>query len=209
MTRRRRTVVRLKPQALWDRLALLHRSQNWLADELGISRSHLSRLVNWERATSGSLRRRMQRSRAWRTSMSCSTSSAPIIGSSPSPQPGRGGPQLVIANLPFLDGSGVLPDDFPECLDRLRRATGLTRNGFADALGADRKQALRWNDGTEPCGGAMLSIVRLAGVVPGGLLDLIMGDGFLASLWRPESMPRQKTRHRGDSTSSLTTSRSS
>ena len=51
MTRRKRTVVRLKPQALWDRLA----------DELGISRSHLSRLVNWERATSGSLRRRMQR----------------------------------------------------------------------------------------------------------------------------------------------------
>ena len=33
---------------------------------------------------------------------------------------------------------------------------------------ADRKQAFRWNDGTEPCGGAMLSIVRLAGVVPGG-----------------------------------------
>ena len=61
MTRRQRTVVRVKPQGLWDRLALLHRSQNWLADELGISRSHLSRLVNWERATSGSLRRRMQR----------------------------------------------------------------------------------------------------------------------------------------------------
>ncbi|MDE2843632.1 MAG: helix-turn-helix transcriptional regulator [Chloroflexota bacterium] len=61
MTRRQRTVVRLRPQALWDRLALLHRSQNWLADELGISRSHLSRLVNGERATSGSLRRRMQR----------------------------------------------------------------------------------------------------------------------------------------------------
>ena len=61
MTRRQRTVVRLKPQALWDRLARLHRSQNWLADELGISRSHLSRLVNWERATSGRLRRRMQR----------------------------------------------------------------------------------------------------------------------------------------------------
>ena len=61
MTRRQRTVVRLRPQALWDRLALLHRSQNWLADQLGISRSHLSRLVNGERATSGGLRRRMQR----------------------------------------------------------------------------------------------------------------------------------------------------
>ena len=61
MTRRQRTVVRLRPQALWDRLALLHHSQNWLADQLGISRSHLSRLVNGERATSGGLRRRMQR----------------------------------------------------------------------------------------------------------------------------------------------------
>ena len=61
MTRRQRTAVRLRPQALWDRLALLHRSQNWLADQLGISRSHLSRLVNGERATSGGLRRRMQR----------------------------------------------------------------------------------------------------------------------------------------------------
>ena len=60
MTRRRRPVVRLKSQALWDRLAMLHRSQNWLADELGISRSHLSRLVNRERAASGRLRRRMQ-----------------------------------------------------------------------------------------------------------------------------------------------------
>ena len=30
----------------------------------------------------------------------------------------------------------------------------------------------------------MLSIVRLAAIVPGGL-DLIMGGGFLASLWRP------------------------
>ena len=116
--------------------------------------------------------------------MSCSSSSTPATGSSPSPVPHRDGPVLIIAGRPFFYGSGVLPEDFPQRLDRLRRATGLTRSGFADALGADRKQALRWNDGTEPCGGAMLSIVRLAGVVPGGL-DLIMGDGFLASLWRP------------------------
>ena len=61
MTRRKRPVIRLKSQVVWDRLALLHRSQNWLADQLGISRSHLSRLVNWERATSGKLRPRMQK----------------------------------------------------------------------------------------------------------------------------------------------------
>ena len=116
--------------------------------------------------------------------MSCSSSSAPATKSSTTPVPHRGGPQLIIAGRPFLYGSGVLPEDFPQRLRRLRRATHLTGNGFADALGVDPKQAQRWDDGTEPCGGAMLSVVRLSGVVPGGL-DMIVGDGFLASLWRP------------------------
>ena len=35
--RRRRAVVRLDTQALWERLDLLNRSQNWLAREIGIS----------------------------------------------------------------------------------------------------------------------------------------------------------------------------
>lgn len=116
--------------------------------------------------------------------MSCSSSSATRMASNPALVAHRSGPQLIIAGRPFLYGSGVLPEDFPKRLYRLRRATHLSGNGFADALGVDRKQAQRWGDGTEPCGGAMLSIVRLAGVVPGGL-DLIVGEGFLASLWRP------------------------
>ena len=116
--------------------------------------------------------------------MSCSSSTDPATKSSPSYVLPRGGPQLIIAGRPFLYGSGVLPEDFPQRLHRLRQATHLTGNGFADALGVDPKQAQRWGDGTEPCGGAMLSIVRLSGVVPGGL-DMIVGDGFLASLWRP------------------------
>ena len=115
--------------------------------------------------------------------MSCFSSSIPQTGSSPGPAMRRVCPQTAVAGRPFRYGSGVLPEDFAQRLDRLRRAAGLTRNGFADALGVDRKQAQRWSDGTKPCGGAMLSIVRLAGVVPGGL-DLIMGDGFLSSLAR-------------------------
>ena len=113
--------------------------------------------------------------------MSCSASSTPATGSSPLSWSHRTGPGPVAALLsrPFL--CGVLPEDFTERLEWLRRATGLTWNGFADALGVDRKQALRWKEGTEPCGGAMLSIIRLAAVVPGGL-DIIMGNGFLASL---------------------------
>lgn len=109
-------------------------------------------------------------------------------------QQGGTGPHPSIAGRPFFYGSGVLHEEFVQRLDLLRRATGLTRNGFADVLGVDRKQFLRWNEGTEPCGGAMLSIVRLAGAVPGGL-DLILGDGFRPPWGGHRSMPRQKMRH--------------
>ena len=59
MQARTRTVVLLNTQALWDRLALLGRSQNWLAREAGISPGYLSVLVNTGRAPSGRIRRRM------------------------------------------------------------------------------------------------------------------------------------------------------
>ena len=54
-----RTVVRLDAAALWERLALLNRSQNWLAREVGISPGYMSMLVNGGRAPSGRIRRRM------------------------------------------------------------------------------------------------------------------------------------------------------
>ena len=54
-----RTVVRLDAAALWERLALLGRSQNWLAGEIGVSPSYVSKLVNEGRAPSGRIRRRM------------------------------------------------------------------------------------------------------------------------------------------------------
>ena len=56
-----RTVVMLKTQALWDRLALMGRSQGWLARQVGISSSYMSTLVNSGRAPSGRIRRRMLR----------------------------------------------------------------------------------------------------------------------------------------------------
>ena len=59
--RRRRAVVTLKPEPLWERLAVLGRSQNWLAREAGISPGYLSMLVNGKRSPSGRLRRRLQR----------------------------------------------------------------------------------------------------------------------------------------------------
>ena len=54
-----RTVVRLDAAALWTRLALMNRSQNWLAREIGVSPSYVSMLVNGERSPSGRIRRRM------------------------------------------------------------------------------------------------------------------------------------------------------
>ena len=54
-----RTAVRLDTQALWARLALLNRSQNWLADQVGISSGYMSKLVTRGRAPSGRIRMRM------------------------------------------------------------------------------------------------------------------------------------------------------
>ena len=56
-----RTVVRLDAAALWRRLNLLNRSQNWLAKEVGISPDTSPFLVNEGRAPSGRIRRRMQK----------------------------------------------------------------------------------------------------------------------------------------------------
>ena len=54
-----RTAVRLDTAALWERLALLGRSQNWLAGEMGVTPSYVSKLVNGSRTPSGRIRLRM------------------------------------------------------------------------------------------------------------------------------------------------------
>ena len=73
--------------------------------------------------------------------------------------------------------TGVLPKDFVQRLNRLKKACGLTWNGFARALGVDKKQMLRWRQGTEPCGGAYHSLVSLAPMIPEGV-DILMADGM-------------------------------
>ena len=54
-----RAVVRLDAAAFWERLALLGRSQNWLAREIGVSHAYVSLLVNGGRAPSEGIQRRM------------------------------------------------------------------------------------------------------------------------------------------------------
>ena len=83
--------------------------------------------------------------------------------------------------------SGVLPDDFVDRLERLKEASGLTWTGFAQAIGVDQKQMLRWRKkGTEPCGGAMLSLLRFARRFPGGV-DILSGQDFQMTFWEEET----------------------
>ena len=82
--------------------------------------------------------------------------------------------------LPF---EGLLPDDFPERLERLKEASQLSWSAFARALGVDYKQMLRWRKGVEPSGGAMHSLCLFASRIQGGL-EILMGDGFQMTFFK-------------------------
>ena len=96
---------------------------------------------------------------------------------------------IVIAGriAPYM--SGVLPKDFPQRLERLREASGLTWNAFADALGIDKKRVHRWRKtakGVEPVkpdSGGFYALVKIAPMIPGGI-DILMGDGYQLYLWQ-------------------------
>ena len=76
-------------------------------------------------------------------------------------------------------GEALLPNNFPERLLGLKERAGLTWEAMALALGVNTRQLLRWRRGASPSGGAMLSLVRFASQVPGGLAELI-GDELAA-----------------------------
>ncbi len=84
-----------------------------------------------------------------------------------------GGPAAVAS---FPPGVALVPEDFVERLTALKELTGLSWEGLAVALGVDSRQLLRWRQGAAPNGGAMLSLVRLAMRVPGGLAALTGED---------------------------------
>ena len=82
----------------------------------------------------------------------------------------------VRRRLEFAPGEAQLPGDFGERLTRLKRGAGLTWEEMAEALGVDDRQLLRWRRGSCPSGGSMLSLIRLASQLPGGLNELLGHD---------------------------------
>ena len=69
----------------------------------------------------------------------------------------------------------------------LKEASGLSWRGFAKALGVDPKQLRMWRrKGVEPCGGAMLSILRFASGIPGGM-EILLGKGFQMTFFKKGS----------------------
>ena len=123
--------------------------------------------------------REAPRERPGRASVSCSPSSQHTTSRATPRLPSyRGGP--VIAGRAVPCGSGRLPRDFAQRIDRLKEASGLTWDDFAEPLGVERKQVLRWRRGAEPCGGSYHALIELARWVPGGL-EILMGAAFLVS----------------------------
>ena len=79
---------------------------------------------------------------------------------------------------PFSPGVSYMPEDFPRRLTRFKELTGLSWEGMATCLGVDMKQLNRWRQGGEPCGGAVLSLVKMATLLPEGLGMLLDDDGI-------------------------------
>ena len=73
-------------------------------------------------------------------------------------------------------GTAVLPEDFPNRIERIKEASGLSWNGLAEKLGVDPRQLSRWRKGVEPSGGAMLALLRLTLLLPEGHHLLFGGD---------------------------------
>ena len=81
-------------------------------------------------------------------------------------------------------GVSLVPEDFRQKLEVIKRMTGLSWEGMASAMGVDSRQLWRWRKrGGEPGGGAMLALVRLALRVPGGLAALVDEDVIV--IFRP------------------------
>ena len=69
-----------------------------------------------------------------------------------------------------------LPEDLPDRIEQLRRATGLSREAFAHCLSVDPRQLRQWMKGTKPRGDGLFALFTMAERLPGGLDMLLHGD---------------------------------
>ena len=67
----------------------------------------------------------------------------------------------------------ALPRDFPQRLEFLKEASGLSWAALSRRLGVSYQRVRRWREGKEPTGGAMLALFQLASEVPGGMEALV------------------------------------
>ena len=89
----------------------------------------------------------------------------------PSSRPESGTP------IAIPPGVALVPEDFREKLEVIKRLTGLSWEGLASAMGVDSRQLWRWRKrGGEPGAGAMLALARISLRVPGGLALLLDED---------------------------------
>ena len=82
-------------------------------------------------------------------------------------------------------GVALVPEDFREKLEVIKKMTGLSWERMASAMGVDSRQLWRWRRrGVQPNGGAMLALVRLSLRVPGGLAALTGEDVIVIHVLR-------------------------
>jgi len=73
-------------------------------------------------------------------------------------------------------GSALMPPDFPARLRALKELTGLSWYEFAEKVGVDPRQIVRWRKGVKPSGASMMALFRVASAIPGGIPLLLHGD---------------------------------
>ena len=66
----------------------------------------------------------------------------------------------------------MFPEDFPERLESLLRASGLTWRGLARLLKVNTRSMRRWRAGAKPDSGHLISLFNLAAGM--GLLHLLL-----------------------------------
>ena len=167
-----RTGVRLDAAATWRRLGSSGLSQKRLAGEIGISPAYTSMLANGERSPSGRIRRRMQKALGTTNTKTFTTW------------------RIAMNDTDHIDGlnemepleGAVMPEDFPDRLERLKEASGLSWRAMARAIGIDHKLLLRWRNGAVPSGGSMLSLFRFANRI--GCLPILLGEGLQMTFFR-------------------------